>query len=92
MCYIHPVPSYPLVHVTVATKPLVTNSNDGECFSTPHRRLKTPQFCAKIFYTSNSRQSRAITGLNPHSASQSYPLSINTRIARDKRSNNELTF
>lgn len=66
----------------------VTNSNDGECFSTPHRRLKTPQFCAKIFYTSNTQQTRAVTGLSTYFASASYPLSINTRITRENRTKN----
>ena len=88
MCYSHPVPSYPLVHVTVATKPLVTNSNAGECFRTPQRRLKTPQFCSKIFYLSKHPQSRVTTGLSPYFISASYPLSINTRIAREHLAEN----
>lgn len=66
----------------------VTHSNDGECFSTPHRRLKTPQFCAKIFYTSNNPQSRTTRGLRANKLPASYPLSINTRIARERRSKN----
>jgi len=53
------------------------------------RRLKTPQFCAKIFYTSNTPQSRAIAGLNVYFVSQSYPLSINTRITRENWAKNE---
>jgi hypothetical protein len=91
MWYIHPVPVFPVLR-TRHHRPLnlqVTTSNDGECFSTPHRRLKTPRLCSRIFDLSKWLQSRAIAGLRPSFESASYPLSINTRIARKARSKNK---
>ncbi|EEG4242257.1 hypothetical protein G0R13_004395 [Salmonella enterica] len=53
------------------------------------RRLKTPQFCSIFFDLSKSHQSLASTGFNHYSPSASYPLSINTRIARVACSKNK---
>lgn len=82
MCYSHPVPDFRSVHVTKTTK------SHGDKFEMLGSALTLPNaacppFCAKSFDTSNSPQSRVITGLNRYFASQSYPLSINTRIARE---------
>ncbi|MEL3582770.1 hypothetical protein R9S73_00300, partial [Escherichia coli] len=53
-----------------------------ECANTPQRRLKTLQFCAKSFDPSNTTLSRVNTGLKRYFQPATYPLSINTRIAR----------
>ncbi|HFZ8080174.1 TPA: hypothetical protein ACISZ9_005069 [Salmonella enterica subsp. enterica serovar Potsdam] len=53
------------------------------------RRLKTLQFCSIFFDLSKSHQSRASTGFKRCFQSASYPLSINTRIAREACSKNK---